>query len=449
MQHDAVLGQPTHPATSLLSLPDELVIHIFQLLYGSHFEKADPLKVVEPTGPSFDYLLVSKRIRRLALPSWTSRVHAGWRSSDAHLACLFRLRQFHGNVVFYRVLHAPSQQHVQLALGAYFPRLTHLHIDFGRTEENWDICTALRALSSLRRLSLHGQGALSLTVDETFRLDELPHLEYLDAPAVLWSERLYTRLPSRVRSLCVSFLAIRYTSDIAALLLPWDVERLVIYALERWDLVPFDAPHSLRRILAQVEPHTLRLRRLTLDTNVLDRWGTASASADLVELLSLLAGTRLQHLSLDAAPKFSLLHQDLLRASPTPPLLQALSLFISHPPGPFDRDAELAGLIRLVGMFPHLAHLKVSECSLVRWRHKSAPAEDERYAVLQYTDKPITGCPSLAHLDEWSPTLAALLASLGPPSEIVTVVVVDEKKETRFTRECSGDTFEMEHWTVD
>ncbi|GAA6006704.1 uncharacterized protein JCM10292_003462 [Rhodotorula paludigena] len=381
MQHDAVLGQPTHPATSLLSLPDELICHIFQLLYGGHFETIDPLKGLEPTGPSFDYLLVSKRIRRLALPSWTSRVHAGWKSSDAHLACLFRLRQFHGNVLFYRVLHAPSQQHVQLALGAYFPRLTHLHIDFGRTEENWDICTALRALPSLRRLSLHGQGALSLTVDETFTLDELPHLEYLDAPAV--------------------------------------------------------------------EPHTLRLRRLTLDTNVLYRWGTASASADLVELLSLLAGTRLQHLSLDAAPKFSLLHQDLLRASPTLPSLQALSLTISHPPGPFDRDAELAGLRRLLGMFPHLAHLHVSECSLVRWRHKFAPAEDQRYAVFQYMDKPITGCPSLAHLDEWSHTLAALLASLGPPSEIVTAVVVDEKKETRFTRKCSGDTFKMEHWTVD
>lgn len=57
--------------------------------------------------------------------------------------------------------------------------------------------------------------------------------------------------------------------------------------------------------------------------------------------------------------------------------------------------------------------------------------------------------PVATHLAEWSHTLAALLASLGPPSEIVTVVVVDEKKETRFTRECSGDTFEMEHWTVD
>ncbi|GJN94427.1 hypothetical protein Rhopal_007507-T1 [Rhodotorula paludigena] len=192
-------GQPARRPTSLLDLPDELIRHIFQLLHESLQPKQDDEHDFgSPVVPSAGYLTVSKRIQRIALPTWTSRISCATHEIDRRLAALYLGKAQYDRVTHYGVVLRNTHYNVQLVVATSFERLERLDINLSLLGSSVDIVPALRRLKQLKRLSLFSDKPLH--VDSTFGLSELPRLEHLTVSANEWSFALLQRGTGNLRS---------------------------------------------------------------------------------------------------------------------------------------------------------------------------------------------------------------------------------------------------------
>lgn len=141
-------GEPAlRPATSLLSLPNDLLLPIFEEVYGSKREESKSSKL-----PQIADILVNKRIYEVARPVWFSRLSINESQLDERLSGLLEDDVRRGALRNLDVTFTTTFARLTLFALARIPRLTTLAITrIGEGNEVLD-ASILRGIDSVQTL---------------------------------------------------------------------------------------------------------------------------------------------------------------------------------------------------------------------------------------------------------------------------------------------------------
>ncbi|GAA5985962.1 hypothetical protein JCM10908_006350 [Rhodotorula pacifica] len=354
---------------SLLRLPDELVLCIFQLVYADY----DKDIALPPMAP----LRISKRISELIRPLWFRKVVVP-EDSDLFMAWLLRYQAVHRYVQQLELEIGFETLHMYCLVASQLHNLKSLTFDFNNyfavVDEDTIPSALIKLLSELpllRRLDLG-----SASIDEDFALfllsDKAPRLDHITC----YGEALENDI---LGALELRSLELRSMPD--NVVVPWlDLERLSLISRHF-------SKETYEKLLKSIKDETdrgekpLKLRRLYLDLQYKDSSTGLQLSLDTFydHLLWTLRKSPLYTLDITLQEPFSTLFKGY-----TLPSVRGLNLTV----GCSLRDKEYLSILgSFISLFPNLTHLKLSRVKIstvLTFRHSHYHEADSAKRALHY-----------------------------------------------------------------
>ncbi|GAA6038112.1 hypothetical protein JCM8097_007552 [Rhodosporidiobolus ruineniae] len=416
-------GQALPRPTTLLNLPDELLVQVFDgidhgaLTGRTEYTHGGP----NATSP----ILVNKRIYRLARPFWFRRLRIPGNSTDrdAYLDKLIVDKDVHPFVESAELDMYDITKHEPLLTTGFslFYNLVSLTISFFYGDANMStaLTGALAKLTALRHLRLDDCDGLE---DPDFSFDKkVPSLRHLD---IAWSEGIHQILDGVSQ---LTHLTVRTYElvDVGSVPIPWTTLRHLTLKPE----ANFEGADDLLATFQAALNKVPRIEEFPLERLTFDFYATQSPDDgfDRTHLLALLEDLRQSQLrQLD----FLMAHdfEDWPKTA-----LKVESVKVLRLQGSYDlhEAVNLPGLFAFLAMFPSLTTLSMRDF------HFSDPPE------------PVASLAQLSSLDLVlrQPVLNSLLTALSTTATLnFRYSQSGCSEELQWTRQSKEDNFSRQLW---
>ncbi|GAA6038088.1 hypothetical protein JCM8097_007540 [Rhodosporidiobolus ruineniae] len=424
-------GQILRPRRSLLDLPDELLVHIFDQVYQAlrqdcHCGLCAPLSQT----------IVNKHIFALTRPLWfqSLSIPPNHERSESLLADLVQHSDVHRFVHDMETEHSSYFPTFHSLTLRFLPNLVSLRVSFagqGLDPGSWFIpSTFTDALGFLRHLR-------SLRIDEGGRLEnevfdlsrDVPSLRHLDGDCTEHLRPLLAAGPGRLIRLT---LRVADVDETAALPIPWSTLRQLELCPRSTQCTSYVLSQSVALAMAQAKlgKQQLPLQRLTVRFDALRPPPSSNTPvfhrSHFLALLEQLRTAAVQHLDLTVTETLEWPAVDL-----RVPSVRVLSL---EGGCKLYKTTNLPNFYNLVSVFPSLDLLILRGVAFSSWKPQSASRLHPLSAVNR----------ALKH-----PALVALLSVLRTTGVLeLRYSAVDEAQEMRWTRRSRADEFASERWRL-
>ncbi|GAA5898357.1 hypothetical protein JCM6882_000136 [Rhodosporidiobolus microsporus] len=421
-------GRASRP-TSLLDLPDELLLQIYEEVYESLRSKVSPSQagLLAPV-QSF---LVCQRLYAVVRPIWFRSLRFFAEDMDDHLGNLLRRPHLYRAIRSLETEEPSDFPVTHFAVLSLFTNLTSLRITFTPDEEDdeddavWvptHFTEALKLFPVIQSLRI--QGSLAQFEDPNFSLDSMPFLTTFLATSFDLLDVVCTNGFANLHRLILG------TETAADLSLPWRTVKWLHFAPDGDRLS--DGRQLVKSLQDAVEENEdpLPLQRLTFDFPCL-RLPTTSTSLAFDQthfrtVLELLVQSTLKRLDLSDV--------DTLQWGESSLSLPSVEVISLRGDCPVHADDNLVNLFFFLSMFPSLFLLSVEGFVFSESTSQGAAAIQRASPFFL----------PLRH-----PALAAFLAALRSTQVLEFRYRPDEDmKEIRWGRLSKQDDFKSECWTL-
>ncbi|GAA5984115.1 hypothetical protein JCM5350_003782 [Sporobolomyces pararoseus] len=411
------------PQTSLLSLPDDLLLEIYQELYEDEYGT----RIISPP---VSEILINKRVFNLIRPLWFSRLSVNQSQLDLRLPEL--LTHPHRRQDLRRLQLTPSieQAHLIRVVLSNLRSLTHLFLNIvnpiGDTARK-ALVEGIESSVSLAHLELNSKSCALLDLNSLFEVGHTHLGRSLKVLSNSVEDRMRTKYVSTngLYSLTYGTVADFDTFN-------WWPVVGSFQKLNYWDYGP--APRNMiasleRGIVQNPNDTVLPLEKLALDVDYrplrLAPHPDRLSSDDLTKLLHLLSLTRIKRLELNLVtwiPRI-LSQQQVL----------TLKLLITSGPCSFANEDNFSAFSNLLLTLPSLTQLHLAGSNF--FGNNFSADKISKLEPFQLFSR--------------LPLLAALLACLRTTNvKIFTYRGAGEKREIRWTRSSTQEDFARDCWTL-
>ncbi|POY71916.1 hypothetical protein BMF94_5052 [Rhodotorula taiwanensis] len=416
-------AKATHPKKSapvpLLRLPDELLLHVFELVCEEHQHSR-----LFDARPPMHYLRICKRINALILPRWYRKlvVPSYGSRSDLFMTGLLRHQKVHSLVQDIDFDVTPDAMHLHMLVVSQLHALRSLSVSFEELyeEEEEEIPDSFQNLLAdlplLRRLTFRSAPPFEDGFAYFLLSERAPTIEHIEC----FGESLLTDI---LGALQLRSLKLRSVPDVVVI--PWlDLERLELTS-HHFNKVTYE------KLLKSVKQETqrgevpLKLRHLVCDLSYQDPATTKQISLDAFydHFLWTLRRSPLVALEITLKEPFS----TVFKGYDVP---SVRSLTVTTTAGLHEKDC-LAVLGSFLGLFSNLSHLTLAKIRFSTLKNATLQAcldAGPAKRAVQY------------------PHLTALLVSLQE-SQVVDFRIDEKKQQLRWTRREAEGPFQVEKWS--